>query len=74
MQLLLASAAQDDVLMCLAELQLQQEGKGSCASALEKASTCMHQLQDSLSVGSTVASTSLLWLAQALASTSLLWR
>jgi hypothetical protein len=44
-------AGLDDVLMCLAELQLQQEGKGSCASALEKASTCMHQLQDSLSVG-----------------------
>jgi hypothetical protein len=44
-------AGLDDVLMCLAELQLQQEGKGSCASALEKASACMQQLQDSLSVG-----------------------
>ena len=42
------TAGLDGVLMCLAELQLQQEGKGSCAWSLEKACTCISQLQDSL--------------------------
>lgn len=42
------TAGLEDVLMCLAELQLQQEGKGSCAWSLEKACTCIGQLQDSL--------------------------
>jgi hypothetical protein len=39
----------DDALMCLAELQLQQEGTDSCAAALGKACRCVKRLQESLS-------------------------
>lgn len=38
----------DDALMCLAELQLQQEGTDSCGSALGKACRCVKRLQESL--------------------------
>lgn len=38
----------DDALMCLAELQLQQEGTDSCAGTLNKAGKCIRRLQDNL--------------------------
>lgn len=40
----------DDALMCLAELQLQQEGTDSCGAALGKACRCVNRLQESLAV------------------------